>query len=73
MGSVESVDQEAEPGSDLLGLRCIRRTARDAVSHGTDRSWLGLPHRDNDRCLRLLVFFNAVRAAQPSDQARIVY
>ena len=27
----ESVDQEAEPGSNLLGLRCIRRAARDAV------------------------------------------
>jgi len=26
-----TVDQESEPGSNLLGLRCIGRAARDAV------------------------------------------
>jgi hypothetical protein len=35
IGSLRSVDQEAEPG---IGLRCIRRAARDAVSHGAERS-----------------------------------
>jgi len=67
----ESADQEAEPVSNLLGLACIRRAACDAVRTARIAvvAWTRQPWQ------RFAVhgswFFSAVRAASPSDQARI--